>query len=191
MLINRGVGELEISGLPLGVDHESEYTEIGATIAPGETIVLYTDGVIEATNDAEELFGYERLEQLLQHHERLRPRALMSVLLQEVRAWSEGRQSDDVTVVVIRRRLVQVGAELRELAEEVLGVERAMQLWEALPAPSDAETAETWAIALPELIRESQARFGRGLTRELHGQLRLALEEYRHNDGESGANHDR
>jgi sigma-B regulation protein RsbU (phosphoserine phosphatase) len=191
ILINRGVGELEISGLPLGVDHESEYTEIGATIAPGETIVLYTDGVIEATNNAEELFGYERLEQLLQRHERLRPRALMAILLQEVRAWSEGRQSDDVTVVVIRRRLVQVGIELRELAEEVLGVERAMQLWEALPAPADAETAETWAIALPELIRESQARFGRGLTRELHGQLRLALEEYRHNDGESGANHDR
>lgn len=179
ILINRRVGEIEISGLPLGVDHESEYDEIGATIAPGETVLLYTDGVIEAINQAEELFGYERLEQLLQHHERLRPRALMAILLQEVRAWSEGNQTDDVTVVVIRRRLVHPGAELRELAEEVLGVERARQLWEALPAPADTETAETWAVVLPELIRESQARFGRGLARELHGQLRLALEEYR------------
>jgi sigma-B regulation protein RsbU (phosphoserine phosphatase) len=191
VLINGGVGEVEISGLPLGVDSDSEYGEVGALIEPGETVLLYTDGVIEATSRSSELYGYERLERLLSEHDQLRPRALMAVLLQEIRTWSEGQQADDVTVVVIRRRLRQVGAELRGIAEGVLGAERTQQLWAALPAPTDTASHEIWAMALPDLVRETQARYGRGLARELHGQLRLALEEYRHVAGESGANHDR
>jgi sigma-B regulation protein RsbU (phosphoserine phosphatase) len=191
VLINGQVGEVEISGLPLGVDLDSDYEEIGAEIAPGDTVLLYTDGVVEAVNHAEEIYGYERLERLLRSSDRLRPRSLTAALLQELRAWSGTGQSDDVTVVVIRRRLARVGAELRGLAEEVLGVERAGQLWEQLPAPSDEASPEEWASALPGLMREAQARFGRGLARELNGQLRPALEEYRQQAGEPGANHDR
>lgn len=179
VLINRYVGEVEITGLPLGVDVDSDYEEIDTVIEPGDTVVLYTDGVIEAINSQEELYGYERFEQLLRTHDHLRPRALMAVLLQELRSWSEGRQTDDITIVVIRRRLRELGAELRGIAEAVLGVERSAQLWEALPMPDDQADSEQWASILPRMVQESQARFGRGLARELQGQLRLALEEYR------------
>lgn len=191
VLINGRVGEVEVSGLPLCVDGDSDYEEIGAQIAPGDTVLLYTDGVIEAVGHAEEIYGYERLELLLSGCERLRPRALMAALLQEIRAWSEGHQSDDVTVVIIRRRLELLGAELRLMAEEVLGVDRAAQLWREQPVPAEHADAEEWAVALPELIRDAQARYGRGLARELSGQLRPTLEEYRQPAGETGANHDR
>jgi phosphoserine phosphatase RsbU/P len=179
VLINGGVAEVEVTGLPLCVDGESDYEEIDTRIAPGETVVLYTDGVVEAVNDLEELYGYERLEQLLMHHERLRPRSLLAAMLQEQRTWSNGQQSDDVTVVIIRRRLHHAGVELRVLAEEVLGNERTYELWQAVGVPADDADPEQWVLALPKIVQEAQARYGRGLARELNGQLRPTLEEYR------------
>lgn len=191
IVLNGQVGEVEISGLPLGVDGDSDYDEASTAISHGDTVVLYTDGVTEAINPADEMYGYERLEELLHSHNRLRPRALIGVLLQELRSWSQGRQADDVTLVVIRRRLQCVQEELRSLTEDVLGQERAQILWAEFALPADTMDVEGWAQALPGLIRSVQERFGRGLARELHAQLRLAIEEYRQSIGESGANHDR
>jgi phosphoserine phosphatase RsbU/P len=179
VLINGRVAEVEVTGLPLCVDSESDYEEIDTHIAPGETVVLYTDGVVEAVNDGEELYGYERLERLLEEHERLRPRSLLAALLQEQRAWSNGQQSDDVTVVIIRRRLSHAGNEMRVLAEEVLGSERTTQLWHEVGVPAGDADPEEWVLALPKIVQEAQTRYGRGFARELNGQLKPTLEEYR------------
>jgi sigma-B regulation protein RsbU (phosphoserine phosphatase) len=179
VLINGEVSELELSGLPLGVDDESEYAESNAVIHPGDTVVLYTDGVVEASGPNEEIFGYARLEQTLRTNAHLKPRALLAALLHELRAWSGSEQADDITVVIIRRRLESLGAELRGVADDVLGVERSQQLWDALDLPSDDTPKAVWAEGLPGLVAAAQSQFGRGLARELHGQLRLALEEYR------------
>jgi len=179
VLINGRVHEVELSGLPLGVDSESNYAELSATLRHGDTVLLYTDGVVEATNAAGEMFGYERLEGLLQGHEGLKPRALLAVLLHELRTWGSTGQADDITMVIVRRRLAQIGAELRSLFDDVLEHERAAQLWAELALPDlDAPAAE-WFTALPEIVSATQDRYGRGLARELNGQLRLALEEYR------------
>jgi sigma-B regulation protein RsbU (phosphoserine phosphatase) len=191
VLINGRVAEVEVSGLPLCVDIESDYEEVSASIAPGETVLLYTDGVIEAVNTAEELYGYERLEQLLIDNERLRPRSLLAALLQEQRTWSDGHQSDDVTVVIIRRRLAHAGVELRIMAEEVLGEARTAELWHDIAVPADDADPEEWVLALPKIVQETQTRYGRGFARELQGQLRPTLEEYRQQAGALGANHDR
>jgi sigma-B regulation protein RsbU (phosphoserine phosphatase) len=191
LVLNGSISEVEVTGLPLGVDSDFDYEEIGATIAPGDTVLLYTDGVIEATNHSEELFGYNRLEQLIALAEQLRPRALMAALLQELRSWSDGAQADDITIVVIRRRLTELGAELRVLADDVLGKQRAQHLWDIVPIPREAVPVEVWAELLPALVREAQTHYGRGLARELNGQLRVALEEYRQQAGDVGANHDR
>jgi len=179
VLINGEVSELELSGLPLGVDDESEYAESSAVIHPGDTVVLYTDGVVEASNPNEEIFGYARLEQMLRANAHLKPRALLAALLHELRAWSGSEQADDITMVIIRRRLERLGAELRGVADDVLGVERSRQLWATLDLPSDDAAKAVWAECLPGLVATAQSQFGRGLARELHGQLRLALEEYR------------
>jgi sigma-B regulation protein RsbU (phosphoserine phosphatase) len=179
VLINGDVSELELSGLPLGVDDESEYEELSAIVHPGDTVVLYTDGVVEASNLNEEIYGYERLECMLRAHAHLKPRALLAALLHELRAWSGAEQADDITMVIIRRRLSVLGAELRSITDDVLGVERSRQLWDILDLPSDDAPKITWAEIMPTIISAAQAQFGRGLARELNGQLRLALEEYR------------
>jgi sigma-B regulation protein RsbU (phosphoserine phosphatase) len=179
VIINGQVSELELSGLPLGVDDESEYDEISATIHPGNTVVLYTDGVVEASGPNEEIYGYERLERMLRTNAHLKPRALLAALLHELRAWSGSEQADDITMVIIRRRLAVLGAELRSIADDVLGVERSEQVWGALDLPSADAPKTVWAELLPSIIAAAQSQFGRGLARELNGQLRLALEEYK------------
>lgn len=178
VLINGRVSELELTGMPLGVDEDSEYTELSTVIHPGNTVVLYTDGVVEASGPSGEIYGYGRLEQTLRLHAQLKPRALLALLLHEIRAWSGSEQADDITMVIIRRRLVQLGAELRSVASDVLGAERSQQLWGMLDLPSDDAPKAAWAEQLPALVGLVQSQFGRGLARELHGQLRLAIEEY-------------
>jgi sigma-B regulation protein RsbU (phosphoserine phosphatase) len=109
----------------------------------------------------------------------LKPRALVSALLHELRAWSSNDQADDITMVILRRRLGQLDAELRSIADDVLGIEPAEQLWGELNLPATDDPIAMWSEALPDIVRAAQAAYGRGLARELNGQLRLALEEYR------------
>lgn len=185
LIVNGCVRELELSGLPLGVDVDSEYEEDSALLGPGDSVVLYTDGVVEAENATGEIYGFGRLKALIGANLALKPRAMAALLIHELRAWSgSGRQTDDVTVVVLRRRFTEINAELRSIADEVLGSDRAESFWaEILPLfgdlPDDQQIASAWLGLLPELLKLAQARFGRGLARELNQQLRLAIEDYR------------
>jgi sigma-B regulation protein RsbU (phosphoserine phosphatase) len=178
VIINGQVHEVELTGIPLGVVGDSDYSEIATTLHHGDTVLLYTDGVIEATNSDEEIFSYERLEAVLKANEGMKPRALLATLLHELRSWGGANQADDITMVILRRRQAELGAELSTVAEDVLGRERASQLWSELEMPTN-NLADEWTEKLPEIIRATQTRFGRGLARELNGQLRLAIEEYR------------
>jgi sigma-B regulation protein RsbU (phosphoserine phosphatase) len=182
LIVNGEVGELELSGLPLGVDGDSDYDEATATLGYGDTVLLYTDGVLEAENAAGQIYSFERLQALVQANAVLKPRAMVALLLRELRAWSGGTQTDDVTIVVLRRRLAQLAAELRGVADEVCGLERAEVFWAAtleVVGESGVGDPDVWVAALPELVALAQARFGRGLARELQQQLRLAIEDYR------------
>lgn len=179
LLINGQISEIELSGLPLGVDSDSDYEEIRTVLYPGDTILLYTDGVVEATNPQETMFGDERLKQVLQKQVGFWPRRLMTALLHELRAWANGNQADDITMVILRRRLEHLGAELRSIAEEVLDRNRSEQLWTSLTLPDEDAPAAVWAEAIPTIVKLAQTLFGRGLARELNAQMRLVLEEYR------------
>ena len=186
LLMNGGnVQEVELSGLPLGVDADSEYKECGTVLQHGDTVVFYTDGVVEAINNNEEMYGYEQLVELLQRHSKRKPRALVATLLQELRAWSQTDQSDDITVVIVRRRLEGIGAELRSVADDILGEERAAELWQLLDLPSQDAPVADWTQVLADLLRTVQEQYGRGLARELQSQMRLALEEYREVPGDT------
>lgn len=184
LIVNGSVQEIELSGLPLGVDMESDYEEAAAVLNYGDSVVLYTDGVIEAENGLGEYFGYERLECLVDANWNLKPRALVALLLHELRAWSGGRtQSDDITIVVLRRRLAQLYDELYSAAGDVLGEERAAALWpelgELAGRPIEHIAPEEWLELLPQIVRLVQTRMNRGLARELHQQFRLVIEDYR------------
>jgi len=94
---------LEPRGLVLGIDAGQEYEELRADLPAGAAIVVYTDGVIEARRGGE-LYGLERLDALLGHHHELLPHALARVVAEDCRAFAGGELSDDLAVVVIRRR---------------------------------------------------------------------------------------
>jgi phosphoserine phosphatase RsbU/P len=93
---------LEASGVVLGIDSGQEYRVVRADLPVGATIVLYTDGVIEARRDGE-LYGTERLDALLVRRRRLPARELAHAVTEDARRYSGGELSDDLAVVVIRR----------------------------------------------------------------------------------------
>jgi serine phosphatase RsbU (regulator of sigma subunit)/PAS domain-containing protein len=94
---------LEAPGLVLGIDGGQEYTESYAELPPGASLVLYTDGVVEARRSGE-LYGDERLDALLAEKHELPARALAAAVAEDAREFAGGDLSDDLAVVVIRRR---------------------------------------------------------------------------------------
>jgi serine phosphatase RsbU (regulator of sigma subunit) len=102
LLPDGSVGGLESHGLALGIEPAQEYEEVRAELPAGTTIVVYTDGVIEARRQRE-LYGVERLDALLRAHRELHPRALATAIAEDARAFAHGELADDLAVVVIRR----------------------------------------------------------------------------------------
>jgi serine phosphatase RsbU (regulator of sigma subunit) len=96
------VRPLEAQGLVLGIDGGQEYDEVHAELPPGASLVLYTDGVIEARR-GRELYGSDRLDALLAAQARLPARALAHAIAEDARSFAGGELSDDLAVVVIRR----------------------------------------------------------------------------------------
>jgi serine phosphatase RsbU (regulator of sigma subunit) len=93
---------LEAHGLVLGIDGGQEYSESHAELLPGGSLVLYTDGVIEARRGSE-LYGDDRLDMLLAERHELPARALAAAVAEDAREFAGGDLSDDLAIVVIRR----------------------------------------------------------------------------------------
>lgn len=102
---SRTVCEFKENGLLLGVRAVEEYANFEFELRPGDRILLYTDGIIEAASPSKEFFGEERLREFMIAHEDLPADPFGEALLQEVLLWSgsnsRGVQTDDLTVVVV------------------------------------------------------------------------------------------
>jgi sigma-B regulation protein RsbU (phosphoserine phosphatase) len=92
---------LEAGGAVLGVFAEWPYEQGELTLAPGDRLVLFTDGVTEAANALDEEFGEERLVQLTSALRDQGAHELKSRILQAVSAFTGGRARDDATLVVV------------------------------------------------------------------------------------------
>jgi serine phosphatase RsbU (regulator of sigma subunit) len=97
------VAELRAAGMPLGLMPGMGYEEKETTLAPGETVLFYSDGLVEAHNAAREMFGFPRLETLLK--EGSKGASLIEYLLEELATFTGPgwEQEDDVTLVVLQR----------------------------------------------------------------------------------------
>jgi len=73
-------------------------------LLPGDTLLLYTDGVTEATGEGTEEFGERRLIEAVKRHRTLPPEALVKSILNDVARFSPGEQHDDITLIAARRR---------------------------------------------------------------------------------------
>jgi len=72
------------------------------SLVPGDTLILYTDGITEAVNQDGEEFGEGRLVNALLSHGRLPVPQLLQCVFDEVGQFSRGEQQDDITVVIAR-----------------------------------------------------------------------------------------
>jgi sigma-B regulation protein RsbU (phosphoserine phosphatase) len=93
---------LDRNGLLLGFAPEAAYETVEVPLAEGDRLLLYTDGLVEAANAADEPFDEERLRTFVAENARLPAPALADALLGCVRAWT-GRPGfeDDVTLLVL------------------------------------------------------------------------------------------
>ncbi|UCF66744.1 MAG: SpoIIE family protein phosphatase [Acidobacteriota bacterium] len=95
---------LKPASLPLGIDAEEHFAEGRLSLAPGEALVAYSDGVTEARNAADEMFGERRIERAL---ERLRGRGVSEIGARLVRAVddfvADERRDDDLSLVIVAR----------------------------------------------------------------------------------------
>ena len=99
------VTEIIISGLPLGITAEAVYQPTLFELAPGEAIVLMSDGVIERFNDSGRFLGYGRLCQALRQINLLESdaNAILDYIKQVGADWAAGHPlHDDVTIVVVK-----------------------------------------------------------------------------------------
>jgi serine phosphatase RsbU (regulator of sigma subunit) len=102
----RGVMELKARGMPLGLFRDLVYDENEAVIERGESLLMYSDGLVEAHNPQGEMFGNKRLEQAIGLPAGGRPlngEALIQFLLDEMKAFTgpDWEQEDDVTFLTI------------------------------------------------------------------------------------------
>ena len=100
-----GVEWLETGGPVLGLLGLAAYEFGELTLAPGDLVVLYSDGVSEARNSAGEEYGRERFLRALAECHDAAPEMVLESLLSDVRRFAEGApQADDITALVVRYR---------------------------------------------------------------------------------------
>ena len=98
-----GVDELRATGMPLGIMADSHYVEAETILAPGESLLLHSDGLAEAHAPDRTMFGFPRLREEVGRHEGGQP--LIDGLLEALdRFTGPGwEQEDDITLVTLTR----------------------------------------------------------------------------------------
>ena len=95
------------SGLPVGIarDRQTSYIQADIFLSPGDVVVFYTDGVIEAKNRQNEEFGMERLEAIVMQNCSRESASIVEIIRNNVEEHAQGcEQHDDITVVVLKQK---------------------------------------------------------------------------------------
>lgn len=98
-----GVARMESASLPLGMFTGVEYDIECRQLDPGDTLVLYTDGVTETSNQDDD-YGEHRVEQVLRRCRESDPRSLVDACIEDLAAFrGQSAPTDDVTFMAARR----------------------------------------------------------------------------------------
>jgi len=95
-------GRLGATSTVLGLFEKWDCTMEERQLAPGDAVLLYTDGVTEALNGEGEEFGEERLLEAARQHRELSLPELLAALAQQARGFSPHEQTDDITLIVAK-----------------------------------------------------------------------------------------
>jgi serine phosphatase RsbU (regulator of sigma subunit) len=101
-IVKDGLGDMpQLNGVSLGITVNANYDKEEITLSPGESILLYSDGLIEAENEEQEFFGNERL---INYARDKKDRQIGEGLLSEIRKWrGNALINDDLTMLEIWR----------------------------------------------------------------------------------------
>jgi sigma-B regulation protein RsbU (phosphoserine phosphatase) len=98
-----GCSDLDTEGLILGVLPEVIFEEKSVHLEPGDILLLYTDGIIEAQNAAGEFFGIDRICRTLHLLRDDTPEAIISALFEKLDEFlGEAPPNDDITLVALK-----------------------------------------------------------------------------------------
>lgn len=96
--------KLNSTGFPLGIDPDTRFSAEYAKLGPGELLLLFSDGTIEACSPHGELFGIQRLCDIVSAHVNEPSQIVLDAVFSEINRFQEGAPlRDDITAVVIRR----------------------------------------------------------------------------------------
>jgi sigma-B regulation protein RsbU (phosphoserine phosphatase) len=97
------VRTIQAEGFPLGLFPNAEYEEFTLSTRPGDLIVFFSDGIVDAVNATSDMFGDERLTKLLESQHQPTAQSTVDAILQAVTDFQAGTAHfDDETIVVLR-----------------------------------------------------------------------------------------
>lgn len=100
---NGQIERLDVGGLPFGIQPESQYQCARVTLAPGDWLILFTDGLVEAENARQEEYGEARVLSVLEAAKSLEPADLLKRLMAELDLFVGATpQHDDVTCMLLK-----------------------------------------------------------------------------------------
>jgi len=101
---DESVERLDATATVLGIFKDWD-CEIGeCQLHPGDSLALYTDGITESYNSADEQFGEQRLIEALQRHRESSSQAALASIVDEVQRFSPHEQHDDITLIIAKHR---------------------------------------------------------------------------------------
>lgn len=111
---SEGVFDLRARGMPLGLLPGMQYEEKEATLRPGDCLLLYSDGLVEAHSPSREMFGFPRLQGLMGESVNGN---LVPFLLDRLHAFTgpDWEQEDDVTMVLLQAHGRGNGSHTRQM----------------------------------------------------------------------------
>ncbi|MGZ3714309.1 MAG: ATP-binding SpoIIE family protein phosphatase, partial [Ktedonobacterales bacterium] len=106
------VTELRARGMPLGLMPDMHYEENETNLEPGDGVLLYSDGLVEAHNADREMFGFPHLMEVLGQHGDESP--VIDYLLSQLSSFTgdDWEQEDDVTLVTLKRTAAPQGTSM-------------------------------------------------------------------------------
>jgi len=95
--------ELKGHGLALGVDYTFEYDEFNCILAPGQIVLIGTDGIWEMHNEAGEMFGKDRVKEIIRNNISATAKEIIAAITDALNKFRGSKQpEDDITMVVIK-----------------------------------------------------------------------------------------
>jgi sigma-B regulation protein RsbU (phosphoserine phosphatase) len=97
------VETVQAEGFPLGMFKDVSYEEFTLSTRPGDAIIFFSDGIVDAVNDKEEMFGDARLTALVTSHIKSSAQEMVDAIYQELSTFQGGvERFDDETVIVLK-----------------------------------------------------------------------------------------